>query len=355
MKKNFKNILSLFTALLVGALLLNSCEKIDSNKPDTPKPINWTMAVVNEGWFGHEGGSINIYDKENNSWIEKAYQTANPGKQFGNTSTVGVQNGNKIYFVSKETPHLIEAESKSMKHLSELNLPTKGEQAMNFAAVDEKRAYLTTSFGLYEISLNPVVLGKKIAEGSCEDIFYTDGKLYYICDKTAYFYDVSAANVNPIEIGPAKMGFVKAGAYLWAADEENLLKIDMKAGSMEKIAAGCKLSWNEWAYTPNQLCADKDGKNIFFTSGKKIKKFNLETKTASDLYTLTDRDFYGARMSIHPEKDILYLTTIVGWTNQTFIELIDCNTGKQLQELPYTTAEESNNYWFPSQVIFIQD
>ena len=52
--------------------------------------------VINEGWFGHEMGSVD-YFADANTRTEAVYSAANPGKELGNTTEFTYYNQEPVY------------------------------------------------------------------------------------------------------------------------------------------------------------------------------------------------------------------------------------------------------------------
>lgn len=44
--------------------------------------------ILNEGWFGHDNGSVSFLNNEDN-FSYRTYQAANPGMELGTTSEYG--------------------------------------------------------------------------------------------------------------------------------------------------------------------------------------------------------------------------------------------------------------------------
>ena len=303
--------------------------------------------MVNEGWFGHESGSVCAYN--NGVWDNRVYQKANDGATLGVTTTVGVQNGDYIYFVSKDGVHLAKAETATLKKVAELKLTQRGEQGMNFAGVSDTKGYLTTGEGVYEIDLNTLALGKKVFEGTAGDIFNADGKIYFIGNKNIYSFD-SASDAAPTKVCGAVTGFTRTGDYLWAADNnKNLIKINIKDNSNEAIPATGKIVYNSWAYTPSCLCASNDGKYVFFASGKNIMRMEVATNEVTKLYT-NKLSFYGQGLSINPKNNELHAITFESWGSTNYkLEVVNHETGEHLRTIDY-----SGTYWFPSSFVFLK-
>ena len=316
-------------------------------KPSSLKDADFL--VLNEGQFGTESGTINAYYQ--GVWDYRIYKAANENETLGNTSTVGVQNGDYLYIVSKDGNQLVEAEAATMKKRSVLKLD--GGQGSNFAAVSASKGYFSTTNGVYEVSLNPLKLGKLVYEGNVGDIYNADGQIYFISSKKAYTFD-SSADAAPTEVCNAAIGFTRTGDYLWAANKQELVKINLKDQTQTTVPATCSLTWNAWAYTPSPLCASTDGNYVFFTSGDDVKQMEVTTGNVKTIFSIPSKmEFYGQQLGINPKTNHIYaIATESGWgehylTNEIYE--VKHDSGELVRTIDY-----SGTYWFPSSVIFLK-
>lgn len=63
--------------------------------------------IVNEGWFGHDNGSVNYFDVENQKLTTNIYKLNNEGLDLGVTTCYGTLWDGKYYFVSNKVDALL--------------------------------------------------------------------------------------------------------------------------------------------------------------------------------------------------------------------------------------------------------
>ena len=153
----------------LAATVFAACS--DDNCSTTPPPPGASdkyqggFYVYNEGSYGRTPASVNYYDKTTGEWSLNLYQENNEGEKLGNTGTVAVCSDDNVYFVSKETPWLVEVGLEDFLKKSALPDGALTGQAYGFALIDGKHGVLTTSEGAYSVSLDPLELGDAFFEG----------------------------------------------------------------------------------------------------------------------------------------------------------------------------------------------
>lgn len=318
--------------------------------------------VVNEGKYGTPG-SVNRYQK--GEWNYKIIS------KLGNTSTVGVVNGNYIYIVSKDSPFLVKAK------LSDYSIVDKIEdglgdngQGNNFCIINDQTGILTTTNGAFKVNLNPLTLGEKLNDmdnvrNDKEDIYKTENYLFIRSQETVKVYNINDLSFNK-QIGTEiKTGFaLTKDGMLWTANENKLIGIDTTTLNSKDIELpdDMKIYYNQWSYTPTGLCASITENVLYFANttqegssiyGKHIYKFNIRTKSATPLFSTPaeNMSIYGAGIQVDPKNGDVYLIYKQdGWGNEscnTNIYVVDGITGTQKAIIDYT-----GEYWFPSTITF---
>ena len=360
----------------------------DDNGSTTPPPPGASdkyqggFYVYNEGSYGRTPASVNYYDKTTGEWSLNLYQENNEGEKLGNTGTVAVCSDDNVYFVSKETPWLVEVGLEDFLKKSALPDGALTGQAYGFALIDGKHGVLTTSEGAYSVSLDPLELGDAFFEGRGlgGDVAVKDGRVFLTASAgegdVVNLHDIpltaSAGEGDVVKVydastlafvkdlpAAAKTGFAEAGGMLWAAAGNKLFKINTTALTSEEVTLGDDLSvyYNQWAYTPTGLHASKKGDALYFvegsSSGYDVYRFTIATGAAEKLFPAPEVDgtrysVYGAGLNADPESDDLYLFYTADWGGHATIYVVDGTTGEQKKSFPYTDAE----YWFPSMILF---
>lgn len=314
--------------------------------------------VVNEGWFGHDPGSVNYYNGK--TWSYRVFKENNPGKTLGGTTTDAKMLNNRIYFVSKDSPILIESDLNTFKQESVLETTSVGK-ANNFCAVNEKWGVLTTSNGAYKVSLNPLGLGALLPGTTTvahKDIIKAGNYLFIIAPAGILVYNAADATFVKT-INKADTGFAQSkDGSLWAARGNTLIKINPSNLATEEITLSDKVEVNyNTTYTPSCLCASSTENAIYFVkkdgwNSKDGYKYDIATKTMTKIVSApTGYSFYGAGLAVNPKNGYVYATfTEDGWGEHY-------KNNKILVANPQTatlveTIDYSGQYWFPSIIKF---
>lgn len=312
--------------------------------------------VVNEGKYGTPG-SVNRYQK--GEWNYKIIS------ELGNTSTVGVVNGNYIYIVSKDSPFLVKAELSNYSIVDKIEdgLGDNG-QGNNFCIINDQTGILTTTNGAFKVNLNPLTLGEKLndmdnVKNDKEDIYKTENYLFIRSQETVKVYNINDLSFNK-QIGTEiKTGFaLTKDGMLWAANSNKLVKINPNSLESEEIQLPNNLKiFIDTTYKPSGLCASITENALYFAhapnfNGTDIYKFDITTQNVNKFFTApTNYSGYGAGIQVNPQNGDVYLIyTEDGWGAHylnTYIYVVDGVTGTQKAIIDYT-----GEYWFPSTITF---
>jgi len=132
----------LFTALFLSASAANA----QSTYTDG-------FFMVNEDWFGHTNGSVNLI-KNDGTVNYRVYSTVNNNQAFGATTQYGTIYGDKFYFISKQaadggdtqyTPggRLVIANAQTMQKIAGFNTIGSAD-GRSFVGVNEHKGYIGT-------------------------------------------------------------------------------------------------------------------------------------------------------------------------------------------------------------------
>lgn len=326
--------------------------------------------VYNEGQFGRMPASVNYY--ADGAWIVRPYATLNPDRALGNSGVKMVRSevSDRIYLTAKDAPFVVETDAQ-LRYLSQLGSDhgsTVG-QVMGMTVYDASTGYVTTQNGVYRIGLDPLSLdaADRIYEGrnGGRDICAAGGKVFFIFSNKVYGYDPTAADVAPAEICAAGTGFVTTSdGAVWAADSEQIVKIDPADNTFESIPTGDYPLWWESTYRPCELAAAPDGSAVYFLRkvgsgwsayGKELCRCDPATGTIAPLWSLPEGfSAYGCGLKVDPATGKIYvLYTKDGWGAnylKTYVSVV-APDGTLEETIPYTSDSETI-YWFPSEIAF---
>lgn len=319
-------------------------------------PYTNGVFIINEGWFGHEKGSINFWDRESDEILFKVFENENEGKQLGNTTQYACINDGKLFLVSKDPDHLVVVNAETLVEEGRVSITESGMQARGFAYMDARTGFLSSTDGIFKVDLAQYQLGDKIPEitGQVGNMIVVGDRLFALKSKNLLVINTSSLDIEktiPWE-GSAE-GMVKdKDGNLWIGASSQLIKVNPSTLDFELIdlpegyAVNTGFTWNA-----GSLTYSKEDNALFFTkkggwTPGTVVKFDIETKTASDFCTI-DSDFqiYGAGTYVDPITNRLYVTCVKnGWGqnykyNKLYVYTMDGTMEKCL---------EYEHFYFPA-------
>ncbi|MBV6879670.1 DUF5074 domain-containing protein [Epilithonimonas ginsengisoli] len=340
--------------------------------------------IVNEEWFGHTNGSVNFVG-ENDQIYYRVYSEKNNNQAFGATTQFGTIYGDKFYFISKQaadggdtqyTPggRLVVANATTMEKIASFNTIGGGD-GRSFVGVTDKLGYIGASNGIYTFDIENLQVGTLIT-GTGGGSQYA-GQIGNMVRTSQYVFAVKQS-AGILIIDPKTNTLVKtiSGAYhsivqakdgsIWAIQNQKLVNIDPTTFATTQFALSTASqylgSWGAWnagsfTYSNQQNALYWMNSVNAFTSGAKVIKFDVTTKTLVDNFitipgqTGTYKQIpYGAALRVDPVSDRLILnTTESGYGahyQKNWIHTYD-NTGALLN-----TKTLNDYYWFPAVTVF---
>ena len=354
--------------------LPSSSENVyDGNLEYLPATVDYTKGVfvLNEGSYTHENASVNHLAADG-SW---SYYVA---KEIGATGCCCTPWGNRYYIMAKQPKdsgakvsggRITICDANSMRIIKQIeNIGENGGDGRSFCGVDEHKAYVSTSNGIYVFNLDNMeitgtVLTLDYNNGQCGNMVRLNDYVYAVeCNKNIHIINcadntivktIPAAGCGSIVMAKDGSLWVSKGDGIARIDTEKQELIDIKLadgiGTPSTSAANGSNAWN-----PDGFCASLQNNVLYWTysveyKAKKAYKYDIDNNTASLIIDLTDgRSFYAtSALRVDPKTDCIYANLVNGWTyNDNVVRKYDAN-GKQLAE--YTMK---SNYWFPEVFVF---
>ncbi len=345
----------------------------DGNLSYLPTTVDYTQGVfvLNEGSFNHENASVNhlAYD---GSW---SYYVA---KEIGATGCYCTPWGNRYYIMAKQPKdagaevsggRITICDANSMRILKQIeNIGSNGGDGRSFCGVDEHKAYVSTSNGIYVFDLDNMeitgtVLTLDYNNGQCGNMVRLNDYVYAVeCNKNIHIINCTDNTIVKTipAAGCGSIVMAKDGS-LWVSKGDGIARIDTDKQELVNIelangigtpstsAANGNNAWN-----PDGLCASLQNNVLYWTSSKgydtkQAYKYDIDTNIASLVIEITDgRAFYAtSALRVDPKTDCIYTNLVNGWTfNDNVVRKYDAD-GNQLAE--YTMK---SNYWFPEVFVF---
>ena len=325
--------------------------------------------VINEGWFGHEMGSVD-YFADANTRTEAVYSAANPGKELGNTTEFGAKWYGNYYFVSKQGRRLVKAAGADFKDAGEYVAAVADSDAdgRSFAGIDENYGVYTTAKGAYVVDLK-TMRSIKYLEGSkgaarvsqCGGAIAAGNYVFVINTKDGvYVYSKSDySQVRTEVLCPATIGFVRTrDGKIWASDGPSLYCIDPSNLSVSKtdLPDGLKVYTDRWAWKPAMVDASSTQDVLYFASATGNNVQNIYRYRIGDPASLAEpfakggaSDFLsGGGFRVDPVSgDLVALFTGTSWgDNHNRLVVFDGASGAEKSRLTY------EHYLYPALVVF---
>lgn len=370
-----------------------------------PVLVDYTKGtfIVNEDWYGHQNSTVNFLTDEG-EWVYRVVQKENPGVELGATVQYGAIYGDKFFIIAKQPKdpgasimggRITICDAKTMKVLKQIEniaVDDNGSSIADgrgFLGVDEHKAYVGTSNGIYVLDLDKLdITGSVGGAGTDSDDPYQQlyggqiGNMVRVNDRVFAVHQKNGLLViNPAtdEVeqtveAPEGWGF---GSVVLSKDGNLWLSLAASSGSgqadtrivkinpatLEQTVIECPEGIfgpaNSWyAWTPDCFCASKqnnvlywNGGNSSWFSGKTVYKYNIDSNTFSTFIDYNDDpdgwQIYGCSFRIDPVTDEAIVSLYKGYGDPTYVVRKYDNEGKQIAEYSMIS-----NYWFPSLPVF---
>lgn len=290
-------------------------------------PYSSGVFIVNEGWFGHEPGNVNFWDRQSDDIQHKVYEKENPDKQLGVTTQYACINDSKLFLVSKDPDNLVVVNSETLKELGRVSLEKGNSRARGFAYHDATSGFLSSSDGIYEVDLSQYALGNKIdgVSGEVGNLMVLNGKLFALKAKELIVIDIASSKIEKVfTLANNAGGLVKdKDDNIWVAARTQLLKVKSTDLSSELLDLNNGIDINSsygWAWNSGSLTYSKTNNTLYFMqkggwSGiRQVSSYNIDTKVAKEVCTIdSDYMIYGAGTYVDPVSNKLYVTAIKGY------------------------------------------
>lgn len=348
--------------------------KADDKKQ--PKVEAKGFYIVNEGWFGHDKGSVNYFEKSGSSYTPhyRVFRAANLGQELGATTCYGAIWGDLFYLISKQGNRLVIADAQNLK--SKKVITDLDGDGRSFLGIDDQKAYIGYNGGIKTFNIENLTLGEAIAgvSGEIGNMCYAYGKVFAVSDENLYIIDAKTDEVKKTVAGSYSSVVTAKDGSVWVAAANKFIVYNPNDLENTKeiaypVDAAVSSSWGSW--NPGGLCASTQTNTLYWTTGTSpwsknaVCKYDIDASNAnSSFYTLNDeagqkRVLYGAGLRVDPLSDNLVLQSCRdGWGDSyayNWLFLLSntgsLNTSFVVADDKETTAG-NGYYWFPSMPVF---
>lgn len=355
----------LFYLPLLISLFFTACSKDDQQDiiidPIVPGKYADGFFIINEGWFGHENGSINFFKYGEDTVRTRVFQKENTGKELGTTTDYGTIYNGRLYVVSKIGPFVV-TNVASLKEVGRIaELPASGRA---FCGINANTGLITTADGVYRVNLSNLTVGAKI-EGITGETgaIWANDKYAFVINQSKGIYVINTSTFAVVKnYAKGAIGFAQSkDGSLWAATEQSLIEINPQTLSFKEINVP-KAPFASWyAWEAGSLTASTSENVIYFVSGtsswspNQIYKYVIgdETSLNQPLVTLPENKvFYGSGLRFDPVKKQLVASTVQsGWGDNykhNSLYFYNATNGDKVKEINF------EGFYFPAVAVFQQ-
>lgn len=346
----------------------------DGNIKYLPATVDYTQGVfmVNEDWYGHNNSTTNYLTRDGKF-------VYNNTTEIGATACFGAAWGNRYYIIAKQAKdggakveggRITICDANTMRIIKQIKDINGNEDGRSFCGVDEHKAYVSTSRGIYTLNLDELTVGAAVKNadggdanlGLCGNmvrlgdyVYATEyGKSLRIidCNTDRIVATISSAKVYSITMS-------KDG-QLWVSTDKGISRVNTETNKLETISLpeGINVPANSnGAWCPDGLCASMQNNVIYWTSVSwnilKVFKYDIDNNEFAKVVDLTnDADkwkmYSASNLRVDPVTDNLYVSLFKDWEPQDYAVRIYDNKGTQLNEYELT----QKNFWFPGMFVF---
>lgn len=345
----------------------------DGNLEYLPATVDYTKGVfmVNEDWFGHNNSTTNYLTRDGKF-------VYNNTTEIGATACFGAAWGNRYYIIAKQAKdngskveggRITICDANTMRIIKQIK-DIDGKDGRSFCGVDEHKAYVSTSKGIYTLNLDELTVGAAVKNadggdanlGECGNMVRLGDYVYATeYGKSLRIIDCNTDRiVATIEAKVYSITMSKDG-QLWVSTNKGISRVNTESRQLEEIAlpSGISVPANSsYAWNPDGLCASLQNNVIYWTSASgwntaTIFKYDIDNNEFAKVVDLTNDAnkwvmYSTSNLRVDPVTDNLYVSLFKSWGSQDYAVRIYDNKGTQLNEYELT----QKNYWFPGMFVF---
>lgn len=346
----------------------------DGNIKYLPATVDYTQGVfiVNEDWFGHRNSTTNYLTRDGKF-------VYNNTTEIGATACFGAAWGNRYYIIAKQAKdngskveggRITICDANTMRIIKQIKDIDGDNDGRSFCGVDEHKAYVSTSKGIYTLNLDELTVGAAVKNadggdaelGECGNMVHLGDYVYATeygkslriidCNTDRIVATISSAKVYSITMS-------KDG-QLWVSTDKGISRVNTETNKLETISLpeGINVPANSYkAWCPDGLCASMQNNVIYWTSVSwnilKVFKYDINNNEFAKVVDLTNDTnkwvmYSASNLRVDPVTDNLYVSLFKDWGSQDYAVRIYDNNGTQLNEYELT----QKYFWFPGMFVF---
>lgn len=346
----------------------------DGNIKYLPATVDYTKGVfmVNEDWFGHNNSTTNYLTRDGKF-------VYNNTTEIGATACFGAAWGNRYYIIAKQAKdggakveggRITICDANTMRIIKQIKDIDGDNDGRSFCGVDEHKAYVSTSKGIYTLNLDELTVGAAVKNadggdaklGECGNMVRLGDYVY----ATEYGKSLRIIDCNNDRIAAtitAKVYSITMSkdGQLWVSTDKGISRVNTESRQLEEIAlpSGVSVPAKSYAWTPDGLCASLQNNVIYWTSASgwnpptTIFKYDIDNNKFAKVVDLTSDAnkwmmYSASNLRVDPVTDNLYVSLFKDYGSQDYAVRIYDNKGTQLNEYELT----QKYFWFPGMFVF---
>lgn len=344
----------------------------DGNLEYLPATVDYTKGVfmVNEDWFGHRNSTTNYLTRDGKF-------VYNNTTEIGATACFGAAWGNRYYIIAKQAKdngseveggRITICDANTMRIIKQIK-DIDGKDGRSFCGVDEHKAYVSTSRGIYTLNLDELTVGAAVKNadggdanlGECGNMVRL-GDYVYATEYGKSLRIIDCNNDRIVATITAKVYSITMSkdGQLWVSTDKGISRVNTESRQLEEIAlpSGIGVPAKDiYAWKSDGLCASLQNNVIYWTaSGWKpttIFKYDIDNNEFAKVVDLTSDAnkwmmYSASNLRVDPVTDNLYVSLFKDYGSQDYAVRIYDNKGTQLNEYELT----QKNFWFPGMFVF---
>ena len=348
--------------------LSSSLENVyDGNLEYLPATIDYTKGayMVNEDWTGHRNSTVNFLSKDGTFVYDHV-------ENLGVTACYGTFFGNRFYAISKQDGgygRISVCDANSTRIIKQIK-DIDGKEGRSFCGVDEHKAYVSTSKGIYTLNLDELTVGAAVKNADGGDVKLKEcGNMVRLGDyvyATEYGKSLRIIDCNNdrivATISSAKVYSITMSkdGQLWVSTDKGISRVNTESRQLEVIVLPSDVSApaKSYAWASDGLCASLQNNVIYWTSASgwnptAVFKYDIDNNEFAKVVDLTNDAnkwvmYSTSNLRVDPVTDNLYVSLFKDYGSQDYAVRIYDNKGTQLNEYELT----QKNYWFPGMFVF---
>lgn len=355
-----KYLVVAFLLVIVAACKKNS----DQSPPMLASKYSNGFFILNEGWYQHAAGSIGFYDNSKGAITDSVFSTENPGKYF-NPNTAQLEFGTiykgNFYLLTKYGGPLVVANATTLKETARIPASANNDFRA-FLGLDDTKGLVSTSNGIYPITLSTLTLGTKLSTvtGEAGDMVKA-GNYIFVLSKTDGLVILNASDYSVAKkVAGLTVGFaVTPDGSVWAAGNNSLDKINPSTLAITTVTTPFTVNDTWGAWHAGSITASTKENTIYIANNEQysgaltIYKYadgNASSIAAPFISIATGKETYGKGVNYNAKTNQLVVNTVESLYGVHFskndLDFYDPSNGMLIKDLPFT------GYYFPATVVF---